>query len=113
MMISRLVQSVLPQDEKAGASEAGTDVSGRLRIITLKSSGAKLEYPENAASLLDVLEHYGISVEYQCRSGYCGACRCRMTSGEVMYRQQPLARINNGEILPCSCIPESDIELDI
>jgi ferredoxin len=52
-------------------------------------------------------------VEYQCRSGYCGACRLKLVKGDVVYRQPPLAFINDGEILPCCCMPLTDIELEI
>ena len=54
-----------------------------------------------------------MQVEYQCRSGYCGACRLKLVKGEVTYRQQPLAFINAGEILPCCCMPLTDIELEM
>ena len=98
-------------DTSGFENEAG--VSDAPMFIMLKDSGKKLEYPEKAGSLLEALEYHGIAVEYQCRSGYCGSCRCRMTKGKVTYHQQPLALVNEGEILPCCCIPASDIELDI
>ena len=82
-------------------------------VVTLNASGRQVEYHGEAVSLLEVLEQNQVVVEYQCRSGYCGSCRCRMTKGKVTYLQKPLALINDGEILPCSCRPDSDIELDI
>ena len=94
------------QDNETGASDDRV-------FVTLKTGGGKLCYPEKAGSLLEALEYHGIAGEYQCRSGYCGSCRCRMTEGKVSYHQQALALINDGEILPCCCVPESDIELDI
>ena len=101
------------QGTDASAQENEAGVSDAQKFITLKPGGKKLEYPEKAASLLEALEYHGIAVEYQCRSGYCGSCRCRMTAGKVTYRQEPLALVNEGEILPCCCIPECEIELDI
>lgn len=101
------------QGADAIVPENETCVSSIPMMITLRTDGKKLEYPPKTGSLLEALEYHGITVEYQCRSGYCGSCRCRMTEGKVTYRQQPLALVNDGEILPCCCIPESDIELDI
>lgn len=63
-------------------------------------------------TLLEGLERTGHEVEYQCRGGYCGACRVRLLDGEVEYLEQPLAFIASDEILPCCCIPKSDIRLD-
>lgn len=81
--------------------------------ITLRTSGAQLACPDKGSSLLDVLESHQVNVEYQCRSGYCGSCRLRLLKGRVAYRQTPLACIQQDEILPCCCMPLSDIELDM
>ncbi|MGO2368269.1 MAG: class I ribonucleotide reductase maintenance protein YfaE [Serratia sp. (in: enterobacteria)] len=81
--------------------------------VTLRTTGTQLSCPKNERSLLDVLELHNVEVEYQCRSGYCGACRLKLVKGEVTYHQQPLAFINVGEILPCCCMPLTDIELEI
>lgn len=82
-------------------------------MIALSSSGQRLEFPKDAGTLLEALECHEVVIEYQCRSGYCGSCRCRMTKGQVNYRQLPLAFLNEGEIFPCCCVQASDIELDI
>lgn len=89
-----------------------TAETGQSYVITLLTSGRQIEYQEKTGSLLDVLERNRVILEFQCRSGYCGSCRCRMTKGTVVYFQKPLALINDGEVLPCSCLPASDIELD-
>ncbi|UIM99776.1 class I ribonucleotide reductase maintenance protein YfaE [Yersinia ruckeri] len=82
-------------------------------IINLRTSGTQVPYSDNGSSLLEALEHYQIAVEYQCRSGYCGSCRTRLLRGEVCYQQQPLAFIQDGDILPCCCTPVGDIELEM
>jgi ferredoxin len=63
-------------------------------------------------TLLEGLERTGHEIEYQCRSGYCGGCRVRLLAGEVEYLEQPLAFIGADEILPCCCVPKSDIRID-
>ncbi|EKE73710.1 class I ribonucleotide reductase maintenance protein YfaE [Gallaecimonas xiamenensis] len=59
--------------------------------------------------ILDQLLLKGIPVEYQCRAGFCGACRMRLKSGEVRYLETPIAYINEGEVLTCCTVPVSRI----
>lgn len=68
---------------------------------------------QNAPTLLESLEAQNIQVPYQCRDGYCGACRCKKISGEVNYTKEPMAWINDDEILPCVSIPTSDLKLKL
>ena len=67
----------------------------------------------NANNLLESLEAQNIQVPYQCREGYCGACRCKKISGQVNYIKEPMAWINDDEILPCVSIPTSDLQLKL
>ncbi|MCK2083694.1 2Fe-2S ferredoxin-like protein [Aeromonas sp. 3925] len=64
-------------------------------------------------SLLETLERHGHRVEFQCRSGYCGACRTPLLAGTVHYPSVPLAFVSPGECLPCCCKPVGAIRLDI
>jgi ferredoxin len=64
-------------------------------------------------SLLDGLLRTGHQIEYQCRNGYCGACRCKLVSGEVSYPTLPLAFIPAGEMLTCCGKPDSTLVLDL
>lgn len=64
-------------------------------------------------SLLDGLLRTGHQIEYQCRNGYCGACRCKLVSGEVSYPTLPLAFVPAGEVLTCCAKPESTLVLDL
>ncbi|WP_274571227.1 class I ribonucleotide reductase maintenance protein YfaE [Neisseria leonii] len=67
---------------------------------------------QEGETLLEGLERTGHDVEYQCRSGYCGACRVRMLAGRVDYAEPPLAFVLPGEILPCCCRPLEPLRLD-
>lgn len=62
-------------------------------------------------TLLQALERTGHTVEYQCRSGYCGACRVKLVSGRVSYHEPPMAFLLPDEILPCCCRLETDIQI--
>lgn len=66
---------------------------------------------QHASSLLESLEAQDVHIEYQCREGYCGSCRTRLIEGEVHYTEEPMAWIDDDEILPCCCIPKSPLRL--
>lgn len=68
---------------------------------------------QHAANLLSSLEAQNIPVHYQCREGYCGSCRATLLEGEVHYAEEPMAWLNDDEILLCCCIPRSDLKIRI
>jgi len=68
---------------------------------------------QHANSLLESLEAQNIDVQYQCREGYCGSCRARLLDGEVHYTEEPLAWVDDDEILLCCCIPRGPIQLQL
>lgn len=89
-------------------------MNSKTRVITLSQTGQRLECAEgDHPNLLCALEAHQLPMEYQCREGYCGACRVRLRKGQVCYRNKPLAFVGEDEILPCCCQPVSDIELEL
>ena len=66
---------------------------------------------QHAGSLLESLESQDIHIEYQCREGYCGSCRMKLREGHVHYTTEPMAWIDDDEILPCCCIPVTPLLL--
>lgn len=63
-------------------------------------------------TLLEQGEAAGLILPYSCRGGMCGSCKVKLASGEV----KPLAddgllpsEKEQGYILSCSCIPQSDV----
>ena len=64
-------------------------------------------------SLLDGLLRQGYAAEYQCRSGFCGTCKLKYTTGKVDYDNPPIAFLNIDEVLPCCAILKDDITVDI
>lgn len=81
--------------------------------VTLSLSGTEVLCQEEHPSLLAALESHRVTVEYQCREGYCGSCRCRLVSGQVDWLTEPLAFIQPDEILPCCCRAKGDIEIEM
>lgn len=65
-------------------------------------------------TILEALENHTIDVHYQCRDGFCGACRCKISdASKIAYKVDPLAYIDDDEFLPCCSIPLSDIDIDV
>ena len=60
---------------------------------------------EPGESLLSALERQGHRVEYQCRQGYCGACRLPLADASqpqaLTYLRPPLAWHEENEVLTC------------
>jgi len=77
-------------------------------------NGKIVHYDNNEQTLLDCLESGNVEVHYHCRDGFCGACRVKLVEGDINYPLgEPLAFVGKNEILPCCCIPVTDITLII
>ncbi|KGA24387.1 hypothetical protein AO825_04105 [Pectobacterium brasiliense] len=79
------------------------------QAVTLHYQGKSLQ-GNNQQILLEQLEQQGIRIPYSCRAGLCGCCKLTLVSGEVSALKQSAIR-ENGEVLTCSCIPQSDLHL--
>lgn len=71
-------------------------------------------YKENI-SILSTLKKNDIHIAYQCKSGYCGACRIEIIKGSIIYSiKQPIAALFKiNEIFPCCCQPKGNITIKI
>jgi ferredoxin len=63
-------------------------------------------------STLESIERHKVEVQFHCRDGFCGACRCKLKSGQVEYTVDPLAYMEDDEILTCCTIPITDLEIE-
>jgi ferredoxin len=66
---------------------------------------------QHEQSILELLEKQNVPIHYQCKEGYCGSCRTVLIEGDVHYFIPPIAWLNDNEILPCCCIPKSDLSI--
>ena len=83
-------------------------------VPQISVNGKVIEYKQSNKTLLECLEQASVEVHYHCRDGFCGACRVTLASGEINYPEgEPLAFIGENEILPCCCVPVTDISLKI
>jgi ferredoxin len=76
--------------------------------------GEVIPFTDNKQTLLECLEQANIEVHYHCRDGFCGACRVTLVAGEINYPNgEPLAFVGDNEILPCCCVPVTNISLEL
>ena len=80
--------------------------------IHFKQSNANARFEARHKSLLACAGQNSVSMESGCRTGACGSCAVRLLRGKVRYTREPQFPIQSSEILPCVCVPESDIEVD-
>jgi ferredoxin len=85
-------------------------ITDTTRIKSISIGGKVIETHEGE-SVLETLERQNIEVNYNCREGFCGVCRTKLLSGSVDYRIEPLAFIDDDEILSCCTVPTSDISI--
>ncbi len=80
--------------------------------VTFAKSGKSVSWSNDAATILELAEMNGVDISFGCRYGDCGTCLTRLIRGRVKYLHPTDARPDPGTCLPCSCKPETDIELD-
>lgn len=92
--------------------EASLDAGGVAATleVDLDDEKHKLDWPAGQR-MLDVMIDACIDAPYSCREGVCGACACRLVSGEVeMAHNEVLedADLAEGYVLACQSIALSD-----
>lgn len=81
-----------------------------IKTLTIDS----IDYPlDTNKNLLENIEATTVPIEFHCRDGHCGACRCSLISGSVEYKKHPMAYLRENEVLPCCSISKEDIQISI
>ncbi|MCP4790889.1 MAG: 2Fe-2S iron-sulfur cluster binding domain-containing protein [Gammaproteobacteria bacterium] len=64
-------------------------------------------------SLLDSMEENQVPANYNCRGGYCGLCKIKLTQGQVTWVQDSLVSLDADEVLACCCVPDGPISIEM
>ncbi|MHA2936807.1 YcbX family protein [Vibrio sp. RC27] len=91
-----------------------TDNDTSHSTLNLKFNGVSI-LGNNQFTLLEQSERNGVPIASSCRAGLCGACRVKVTKGEVEQQDAPaLAHIDTeaGMVLACCCVPLTDVEIE-
>jgi ferredoxin len=81
-------------------------------IVSLQGQ-AVLLFNQQHLTLLEALEQKKVKTFSECRNGFCGQCKTKVISGSVRYLTEPLVTLADDECLPCCCVPNADINLDL
>ncbi|MGY4253875.1 ferredoxin-NADP reductase/ferredoxin [Bradyrhizobium sp. USDA 4516] len=76
-------------------------------------SGVTAIWTKEQGTLLDLAETVGLDVPYSCRTGVCGTCAQKIAAGEVLPIRKTHAETSSEEQLLCSCIPLTDLEIEL
>lgn len=80
--------------------------------VRFNRSGRALIWDGHDANLLEFAERHGVVVDSGCRSGGCGTCETRLSSGTVQYESPPDHDIAPGRCLLCVGRPSSALVLE-
>lgn len=83
------------------------------RQVKVNYQGHNLDY-QGKSTILEFLEDQGQDINYSCRVGVCGVCKCQLKKGEVdQFSDAGLSTEDKaqGYILTCVSRPKTDVEL--
>jgi ferredoxin-NADP reductase len=99
---------------KAQRSENSSDEETGLHRMECNRTGRRIPIP-SGTTLLEAAEAAGVDVASLCRSGVCGTCRVRVSSGDVTCESNVLDADdrNEGYVLACVTTTRSDCVVEI
>lgn len=89
--------------ERFAAAHTAAPSSQNSYAVELRKSGKTVQVP-TGTSLLDALLNAGMTPDYSCKEGVCGACETKVLSGEVEHHDSILTkeeRAANKSIMLC------------
>ncbi|MEH6629257.1 MAG: pyridoxamine 5'-phosphate oxidase family protein [Halopseudomonas aestusnigri] len=86
--------------------------------VRFAKSNLEAEWNSEKGSLLQLAEEVGLSPDFSCRSGNCGACTSKIHSGSVIYPRGHSVGLSDDEVLLCSAVPirteeQAELVLDL
>lgn len=77
-------------------------------IVEFADSHVEQAWSRVDGNLLDFAEAHGLTPEFGCRSGQCGACKTKILSGSVSYTTKPSSPLGADEVLLCCAVPAAE-----
>jgi ferredoxin-NADP reductase len=81
--------------------------------IEFLQSGKKIQWDKRYRSILEFAEGNDIEINSGCLFGDCGTCLTEIKEGTVHYMHKTMISADKGKCLPCSCIPTSNLTLNV
>lgn len=110
--------------DSVGSGSNGGHASDGVTQVRFAKSALDATWSREKGTLLELAEAAGLALAFGCRSGICGTCKTKISSGAVDYLEEPLAGCGAGEVLLCCSAPrqapgrqldshEPDLPLDL
>ncbi|MBP6632151.1 MAG: 2Fe-2S iron-sulfur cluster binding domain-containing protein [Kofleriaceae bacterium] len=80
--------------------------------VRFRKSARTLEWDGTDQNLLEFAERHAVPVDSGCRSGSCGTCEIKLTSGTVRYAEAPDHEVTPGHCLLCVGRPAGHLVLE-
>jgi ferredoxin-NADP reductase/phenylpropionate dioxygenase-like ring-hydroxylating dioxygenase large terminal subunit len=103
--------TALKPEAKPEVSLRGGELGAGAVPVRFAKSSLTAEWSRDRGTLLELAEMVGLAPVFGCRSGICGTCATRITSGAVDYVEEPLAPRGQGQVLICCSIPAEAVAL--
>jgi ferredoxin-NADP reductase/DMSO/TMAO reductase YedYZ heme-binding membrane subunit len=107
-----------PAKDEASADAAMAapepDGDGGEFAVVFKRAGVRVE-GISGLTVLEAAEENEVAIPFECRSGICGQCKCKLVSGRVVMEVQDALTAGDrakGLILACQARPVRDCEVD-
>jgi ferredoxin-NADP reductase len=81
------------------------------RRVSFAGTGVEAIWRAEDGTLLDFAIAQGLKLPFSCRTGMCGTCAQQLRAGQVAQIRKTSACTEAGQILLCSTIPQSDVEI--
>ena len=100
--------------QPSAASKPGADAATGELAVTFQGSGVTVKWDPAKESILELAEANGLDPDFNCRSGVCHTCMCRLVEGEVEYiHDDVLIPDEEDQVLICSSRPKTNVTVDI
>jgi len=74
-------------------------------LVKFSQSNIEQMWQKGDQTLLEAAEEQGLTPEFSCRDGSCGACATVLLAGSVSYRKTVTATTSADEVLLCCAVP--------
>ena len=79
--------------------------SASAAVIEFSQTKVEQAWAAEEGTLLEFAENHGLTPEFGCRSGQCGACKTKLLAGKVSYQTEVSADLRDDEVLLCCAVP--------
>lgn len=104
--------SRIHMESYGGAAELDTSVEGMAATAEVTLGGTRHSIDiAKGQSILEAAKSAGLKPPFSCQSGVCGACRARLTKGDVHMRARMALEdrdLAKGAILTCQSLPTTE-----